>query len=137
MFILDTNVVSEVLKANVSPRVERWLQSQQSELVWTTTIVEAELLSGVALLPDGKRKMDLVEKIASVIEIFGPRVLPFDRLAAACYGEIIAARKTAGRPIQTLDAQIAAIAKSRNAVIVTRNTTDFEFINARLINPWA
>lgn len=80
MFVLDTNVVSEILKTAVDPRVAAWVQGQATELLWTTALVEAELLGGVAILPDGRRKLDLLDSITKAIGVFGARILPFDRL---------------------------------------------------------
>ena len=137
MIILDTNVLSELLKPAPSSEVITWLSGQASLRVFTTTITQAEILYGVELLPRGKRKSRLELLVATVLEHdFDARILPFDTEAARVFPKIVAARRTAGRPIAAFDVQIAAIAQSRNAAVATRNITDFEGCGIRLVNPW-
>lgn len=137
MIILDTNVLSECLKPNPDPAVLAWLSSQPRSRLFTTTIVESEILYGLKLLPEGARKAALSEAVTSIFdEEFADRVVGFDRSAAAAYAEIANSRRAAGRPIAQFDAMIAAIAHAAGAVLATRNTKDFEGCGVELINPW-
>ncbi len=137
MMLLDTNVLSELLKVKPSRAVRSWVESQPLLGLFTTTITEAEMLFGVALLPQGKRRDDLEEAISALLGIdFAGRLLPFDSPAAREFAVVAAARRRAGRPITQADAQIAAIARSRGATLASRNTSDFEGCGIDLINPW-
>jgi predicted nucleic acid-binding protein len=138
MILLDTNVVSELMKSAPDRRVETWLASLPSSSLFTTTIVEAELRYGAAVLPPGRRRESLIADIDGMLtEEFANRILPFDSAAAVAYAAISAERRRAGRPISQLDAQIAAVARSRGAVLATRNGTDFEDCGIKIINPWS
>jgi toxin FitB len=114
-----------------------WMQSQPNTVLFTTTITEAELLHGIALLPQGKRR-DLLESIVAriFVEHLAGRILPFDRAAARDYADIAAARRRSGRPMSEPDARIAAIARSRGAELATRNVADFAGCELEVINPW-
>jgi toxin FitB len=136
--ILDTNVVSEPMQPSPSAKVLHWLSraSENGEL-YVTTITMAEILYGIELLPRGKRRDKMqVEAQAVFAEDFLGRILPFDEEAARAFAQIAADRRSRGRPIAELDAQIAAIARCRNATLATRNTADFENCGIRLTNPW-
>ncbi|HXM65706.1 MAG TPA: type II toxin-antitoxin system VapC family toxin [Candidatus Acidoferrum sp.] len=136
--ILDTNVVSEPMQPSPSASVTAWLSQQPSGTLFITTITEAEILYGIELLPQGRRRAALV---AGAELMFGKvlvgRILPFDEDAARAFAGIAASRRVQGRPIATLDAQIVAIAYCRDATLATRNTADFEGCGVRLVNPWA
>jgi toxin FitB len=137
VIILDTSVVSELMKATPAPPVGRWVASQTATSLYTTSITEAEILHGVLLLPAGKRRNRLqVAAEAMFREDFGERVLSFGSDAARAYVPLAADRRRAGRPISHFDAQIAAIGRSARAAIATRNTADFEGCGVKLINPW-
>jgi len=137
MIILDTNVVSELLRPVPSPAVEAWLAVQDGTTVFFTAIGEAELRLGVAILPAGRRRTRLAEAIDAMLEEdFRDRILPFDTVTAQAYAAIAATRRAAGRPISQFDCQIAAIARIRQAVLATRNTADYEDCGIELINPW-
>jgi predicted nucleic acid-binding protein len=137
MIILDTNVLSELLRPAPARQVERWLSAQDGAKVYFTTIGEAELRHGVAILPAGKRRTALVTAIEGLLEEdFRDRILPFDRAAARAYATIAAARRATGRPIGQFDCQIAAIARARDAAVATRNTDDYEGCGIELIDPW-
>jgi len=137
VIILDTNVLSELLVPSPNTNVIDWLASQQPASIFTTAITEAEILFGLRLLPEGRRRRDLE---AAILPIFtndlSGRILPFDRDAADIYATIATVRRAAGRPISQFDAQIAAIALSRGASLATRNEVDFEGIGLEIINPW-
>ena len=137
MIILDTNVLSELMKAAPAPAVVRWVASQPVTSLYTTSITEAEILHGVMLLPAGKRRSSLQAAAEAMFrEDFGGRVLPFGSAAARAYAPIAAERRRAGRPISHFDAQIAAIGRSTRAAIATRNTADFDACGVKVINPW-
>lgn len=137
MIVLDTNVLSEMLRPKPSEQVESWMAAQSPALLFTTTVTQAEILYGVALLADGRKRGKLSAAIGAIFdEDFAGRILPFDTDAAAAYAAIAAARKNAGRPISQFDAQIAAITRSRGAVLATRNTRDFEGCGIELADPW-
>jgi predicted nucleic acid-binding protein len=137
MLILDTNVISEIMQALPSPRVQEWWSQQQAGELFTSTVTVAEILYGIELLPRGKRRDRLLaEAEAMFSQDFAGRILPFDEEAARAFPGIAAGRRVKGSPIAALDAQIAAIARSRRAILATRNTTDFEGCGVRLVNPW-
>jgi len=137
MLILDTNVISEIMQALPSPRVVEWWSQQQSGELFTSTVTMAEILYGIELLPRGKRRGRLLaEAEAMFTQDFAGRILPFDEDAARTFAEIAAGRRAQGRPIAEFDAQIAAIARFRRAILATRNTADFEGCGVRLANPW-
>lgn len=137
MIILDTNVVSELLRPAPEKRVVDWLGRLDGSGVYLTTITEAELRLGVAILPVGKRRDGLAEMIDQIIrEDFAERILPFNSPAAVAFAAIAASRRARGRPIAHADCQIAAIAQTANAKVATRNTPDFVDCGIKLIDPW-
>lgn len=137
MIVLDTNVLSEVMREGPDPGVVAWLRGQSASEVFTTAITRGEILYGIEILPPGMRRTAL-QRIADRIfsETFCGRVLGFDEAAALHYAQIGAARKASGRRLQTADAQIAAIVRLHDAILATRNTRDFEGCGIRLVNPW-
>jgi toxin FitB len=137
MIILDTNIVSELLRAAPEPRVEAWLAAQDGAEIYLTAISEAELRYGVAVMAAGRRRDALAEAIDGLLrEDFRTRILPFDSPAAAAYAAIAAARRAVGRPINQLDCQIAAIGRAHGAAVATRNTKDFEECGIEIVDPW-
>jgi hypothetical protein len=135
VIVLDTNVISEVARPTPSEQVLAWVDAQDDVAITATTA--AELFYGVARLPEGARKARLAEGIREMIDgPFRGKVFAFDRYAASHYAEIVAARDDAGRPIAIADAQIAAICRSRDATLGTRNIRDFESVGITLVNPW-
>ena len=137
MIVLDTNIISELLRPAPNKQVEAWLSAQDGENVYFTTVGEAELQYGLALLPAGKRRNALSKAVEEILdEDFQDRILAFDRAAARAYAVIAAARRAAGRPISQFDCQIAAITRTNEAILATRNTGDFEGCGIRLIDPW-
>ena len=138
MIVLDTNVVSELMRLEPAAGVLDWVDRQPSAEVYLTAITVAELLYGVARLPDGQRKVDLAGRIEALLsEDFEHRVAPFDETAAAHYADIVVRRERAGRPISTADAQIAATCRSHGALLATRNVDDFTDTSVVIVNPWA
>ncbi|ARJ04414.1 ribonuclease VapC [Cnuibacter physcomitrellae] len=137
MIILDTNVVSEYTRSDCDRRVLRFVSAILLREVWITSITTAELLDGIALMPDGRRRRELSGITARVVEQeLGGRVLAFDRLDSVEYASVRALRARAGRPIDVMDAQIAAIARRHRATLVTRNVRDFEGCGIEVVNPW-
>ena len=138
MIVLDTNVISELMRDNPQQTVRTWFRTQSASSLFVTTVTEAEILTGIALLPYGRRRRGLSEAAAHVFAtLFVGRILVFDSDTANIYAEIFAQRHAAGRPISQTDCQIAAIARSREASIATRNVRDFEGAEIELINPWS
>ena len=137
MIVLDTNVLSELMKATPADSVMRWIASQPATSLYTTSITQAEILHGIMLLSAGKRR-NAFEGAAQAMfnEDFAGRILPFGSDAAAPYARIAAARRRAGHPISHFDAQIAAIAHSAGAAVATRNVSDFDGCGVKVINPW-
>jgi toxin FitB len=137
VIVLDTNVLSELLRAEPDPAVIDWTASQPLETLFTTTVTQAEMLYGVGLLPNGQRRRRLETAVAALFaEDFNGRVLPFDGVAATAYAVIAAERQRMGRPISQFDAQIAAITQSRGGRLATRNVVDFENCGLDTLNPW-
>lgn len=138
MIILDTNVLSETLRAAPDPRVIEWFRAQRRAALFTTTITRAEILYGLGLLADGARKHALSAAIASIFEEdFAGRLLGFDSDAADLYATIAVSRKGAGKQISQFDAMIAAVARSAGATLATRNVKDFVDCGITVIDPWA
>ena len=137
MILLDTNVISELMRAEPAQAVLDWFAKHDAADLCISAVTEAELRTGVAILPEGQRRDRLQAAIDAMIDLdFQARILPFDSLAAKAYAEIAALRRAAGRPIAEADCQIAAIARATNAPIATRNVKDFDGCGIRLINPW-
>lgn len=138
MIILDTNVISELMKPGPNEVVDRWIDGRIETEIFATAISQAEILFGLELLPRGKRR-DALERAARSIfeEDLDHRVLAFDTQAAEHYADIAATRRRAGRPITSLDAQIAAITRAHGATLVTRDVFDFEGCGIDLIDPWS
>ena len=139
MILLDTNVLSELMRPVPDPGVVRWLDAQPEWDVWISAITVAEIRLGITLLSDGRRKkllLGLAEQMFQ--EDFVDRCLPFDYDAASAYALVVTERNRAGHPISVEDAQIAAIARTAGLTLATRNTKDFSGISElKLVNPWA
>ena len=137
MIVLDTNVLSELMKPAPADAVVRWIADQPAPTLYTTSITQAEILHGILLLPSGKRRGALEAAADAMFdEEFGGRVLPFGGEAARAYAQIAAQRRRSGRPISQFDAQIAAIARSARAPVATRNVSDYESCGIKVLNPW-
>ncbi len=135
--LLDTNVVSELIRKARDPGVVDWVAGLPLENLFFSAIGEAELRYGAAILPAGRRRETLLADIEGMLrEAFGDRVLPFDRAAAREYADIAATRRAIGRSAAPADYQIAAIARSRGMAVATRNVRDFDGIGVGIVNPW-
>lgn len=137
MIVLDTNVVSELMRPAPDHAVVAWVDTQPVADLFLTSVTAAEMLYGVARLPAGRRRTQLAEQVGAVMKVdFARRVLAFDVVAAGHYGDIVAQREAAGRPISGADAQIAAICRSHGAALATRNVSDFDDTGIEILDPW-
>ena len=137
MIVLDTNILSELMRPAPAEIIVRWVTVQPLASLYTTSITQAEILHGILLLPAGRRRNALETAAEAMFgEDFRGRVLPFGSKEAQPYARIAAERRRAGRPISNFDAQIAAIARSAGAAIATRNVTDYDACGVEVINPW-
>ena len=137
MHVVDTNVISELMRPVPNGSVAQWIHAQPIEELAITAVTVAEILYGLDLMADGRRKADLRTRFTAVLERAVPdRVLPFDEAAAAAYARIRGDRDRGGRPISVNDAMIAAIARIHGAAVVTRNVTDFAHSAIGVLNPW-
>lgn len=137
MIVLDTNVLSEIMRAKPDQTVLAWLDAQAPDKLWLNAVVAAELLFGVARLPEGARKQQLALAVTAMLQQdFAGQILNFDLGAASVYAVLLAERERSGQMMAMADAQIAAICLSRDATLATRNTRHFEGLGLALINPW-
>lgn len=136
MIILDTNVVSEAMKPDPHPSVRSWLNVQNAETLYLSSVTLAELMFGIGALPSGRRKDMLGMALDGLLSIFNQRVLPFDTEAARRYSELALIAKSTGRGLPTPDGYIAAIAASRGYMVATRDTSPFKAAGVSVINPW-
>lgn len=137
MIVLDTNVVSELMRLQPDSAVEAWVAGRAATTLFLSVVSEAELLYGVAIMPAGQRRDTLESEVEEMLrDDFAGRVLPFDSDAARSYAEIAASCRAAGRPVSQSDGQIAAIARSRGMAVATRNVRHFEGMAIDLVDPW-
>jgi predicted nucleic acid-binding protein len=134
MIVLDTNVVSEAVRAQPSAAVMQWLERCKEPLA-VTTVTIGELLTGVHLLPQGKRRAGLLASIEQVLLRWAV-TLPYDATAARIYAAMQEQAKLKGRGLEVEDAMIAAICAARGACLATRNVADFDFLPIQTMNPW-
>ena len=138
MIVLDTNVISELMKPAPADTVVRWIAGQPAVALYTTNLTQADILHGILLLPTVKRRGALEAAAEAMFaEDFDGRVLPFGSEAARTYAQIAAQRRRLGRPISQFDAQIAAIARSVRSPVATRNVSYFEDCGVDVLDPWA
>ena len=137
MIILDTNVISELMRPQPDLAVFEWVAKHPRETLYTTYINEAEIFYGVSAMPQGRRRDGFFLAADTLFNrVFSGRVLPFGGPAARRYGEIVAARRALGRPIEAFDALIAAVASEAGAAVATRDTGGFSDCGLEIINPW-
>jgi predicted nucleic acid-binding protein len=136
VIVLDTNVVSELMRASPAPVVLAWLRRQVGTELFTTAVTVAEVRYGIARMPDGRRKDDLRRTADEVFGAFPEQVLPFDSTAAEMYADVVANRERAGNPIDGFDAQIASVCRVHRARLATRNVKDFRDTGVEAIDPW-
>ena len=137
MIVLDTNVISELMRTAPDRAVLGWFSRRPMTSLFTTTLCQAEIYYGLALLPEGKRREALQAAARAMFEEdFAGRILPFDMDAALAYSMVAAGRRSSGQPISQFDAQIAAVARSRGGQLATRNARDFANCGIAVIDPW-
>ncbi|GKS68572.1 plasmid stability protein StbB [Nitrosomonas sp. PY1] len=137
MIVLDTNVISEPMKPNGNPAVQTWLDRQTAETLYLTAVSLSELLVGIEIMPEGKRKGGLDAALRKLMEkLFDARILPFDQQAAIAYASMVGRARTNGRIISVADGQIAAIAVVHGFTIATRDIAPFVAVGLPVINPW-
>jgi predicted nucleic acid-binding protein len=137
MMVLDTNVLSELMKPEASKAVVGWTAGQERTRLFTTVITLAEIMYGLEIMPSGRRRTARLQLATEIFGIdFADRILPFESTAARAFATIVAARQRAGTPIQPMDAQIAAIARANRMSVATRNIRDFDDCGVDLIDPW-
>lgn len=137
MIVLDTHVISELMRPTPDARVMAWMAQQPMAGLFTTTLTQAEVFYGLTLLPQGRRRDDLIVAAQQMFDVdLTGRVLSFDIDAALMYAEIAAGRRRIGKPISQIDAQIASVARSRGAQLATRNVPDFVDCGIVVVNPW-
>ena len=135
--LLDTNVLSELLRSAPEPMVLAWFADQPSETLFVSAVTQAEMTLGARLMAAGKRRNFLQAALGAMFsEDFAGRILPFDSAAVPAYVDIVSARRAAGRPISQFDAQIAAIALHAGAKLATGDLNDFENCGVTVVNPW-
>jgi len=136
MIILDTNVVSELMRPDPAPGVGSWVRDRDRRELRTTVITVAVVRYGIARLPDGRRKQVLLAAADEIFAAFAEQVLPVDNAAAEHYAVIASSRERAGKPIAGFDALIAAVCRSQGAALATRNVSDFDGTGIEVIDPW-
>lgn len=137
MIVLDTNVLSALMQRVPDSNIAQWLDNQPRTSLWTTSITAYEIRSGIEVLPSSRRRRQLEEAYAKVMEIIlEHRVVSFDLAAAAAAGVVAAKQRRAGRPVEVRDVQIAGIVSARKATLATRNVRHFEGISLSLVDPW-
>ena len=138
MILLDTNVLSALMRRAPEPAVVRWLDAQPAESIWTTSITAFEIRTGLERLPSGRRRRELEAAFTLLLEQdLEGRVQPFDMAAADAAGRIAARRQAEGRSVEIRDVQIAGIAAARRAPLATRNTRHFDGLGIDLVDPWS
>lgn len=136
MIILDTNVVTELMRPEPAPQVANWVRDRDRRELRTTVVTLAEVRYGIARFPEGRRKQALLTAADEIFSAFEDQVLPLDTAAVDCYAVIASSRERAGRPAGGFDALIAAICRSQGAALATRNVTDFEGTGVEVVDPW-
>ena len=135
--LLDTNVLSELLRAQPDSKVLSWMASQPADAFFVSAVTQAEMMLGARLLPKGLRRKALEQTLeAMFLEAFVGRTLPFDSSCTASYAELVATRRASAKPISQFDVQIAAIAVSHRLGLATRNVSDFDNCGLTVTNPW-
>ncbi len=138
MILLDTNVISEASRPGGDPRVGAWLDRQATDTLFLSSITVGELLWGIAVMPEGRRKSALADHLRDrVLPVFDSRILPFDVMAAETYAKLRAHCRTTGKAIATVDGYIAAIALAHGLAVATRDTAPFIAAGLSVIDPWA
>lgn len=136
MIILDTNVLSALMRQDPDPLVVAWMDRQPRTSLWTTSVTVLEVQFGLQILPGGKRRSALVQAFDAFLDRIGQRVAGFDLEAAAHAGDLMASRYKKGHPVELRDTMIAGIALARHATLATRNARHFQDVGVSLVDPW-
>jgi predicted nucleic acid-binding protein len=136
MIILDTNVLSALMRATPERKVVAWLDEQPRTSVWTTSVTVLEVRFGLQMLAVGKKRSRLVQAFEEMLDKIEQRVAAFDALVAQQAGDLMASRQRKGRPVDLRDTMIAGIALAHHATLATRNTAHFDDLSIPLVNPW-
>lgn len=137
MIILDTNVISELIRQPVDENVIAWLDRQPRTSIWTTAVTVLEIYYGLQILPPGKKRSTLTQAMETLlIEKLGGRIASFDATAAQQCAELMASRRKQGRSVELRDTMIAGIALVSKATLATRNTAHFDDLSITVVNPW-
>lgn len=136
MIVVDTNIVSELLRPSPSQRVVAWVSAHLAREMYTSAVSVAEVLYGIERLPAGRRQDELRSAATEIFRAFADQVLAFDRDAAGQYALVVSRRERVGLPIEGFDAQVAAICRVHGAAVATRNVSDFDETGIEVINPW-
>ena len=136
MVILDAAILAEVIRPSPDRKIGGWLGAQPRDDLYTTSLAQADILYGVESLPPGKRRTDLLSAVLEIFAFFEKRVLSFDPDAARAYPQILLNRKMMGAPIEPANAMLAAITRSRGAILATKNVDQFSGCGIRVVNPW-
>lgn len=137
MIILDTNVLSELMRRAPNTNVIAWLDRQPRISVWTTSVTVFEIRVGLSIMPHGKRRLALMQSFEVLLETIGRRIVSFDTAAAGHASELMASRRVKGRTVEVRNTMIAGIALAQHAALATRNTAHFEEVSVPLVNPWS
>ena len=136
MIVLDTNIISEMMKPKPDPLVQAWLNEQLIDTLFISTVTQAELLYGIAALTDGRKKLALTHLLHDILQLFQGRILSFDHQAAEHYAVLAVKARQAGKGFPTPDGYIAAIAVSQNFIVATRDESPFAAAELTVINPF-
>ena len=136
MIILDTNILSALMRQTPEQEVVAWLDQQPRTSIWTTSITLLEIRFGLQVLATGKRRTALIQAFEGLLQAIDYRIAPFDTDAAEHAGSLMASRQKKGRPGDLRDTMIAGIALAHRATLATRNTPHFDDLSVPLINPW-
>ena len=137
MTILDTNVLSALMRQTPDKHVVEWLDRQPRTSIWTTSVTVLEVRFGLQIMPAGRRRSSLIQAFEALLNNIGQRVAAFDVDAAQQAGEVMALRHKRGRPGDLRDTMIAGIVLAHRATLATRNTVHFDDLAVSVINPWS
>ncbi|MGI8404378.1 MAG: type II toxin-antitoxin system VapC family toxin [Thermomicrobiales bacterium] len=136
MLVLDTNIISEFLRPIMAASVDRWLKTVDYSEIFLTATTVAEVLYGIARMPEGRRKREATDAIHGILAALAERLVPFDAESAVHYADIVSKRESMGRRVSVSDGQITAICRQHGATLATRNVKDFLHTGVELVNPW-
>jgi predicted nucleic acid-binding protein len=136
MIVLDTNILSAIMRQQPDAKVVTWLDQQPRSSIWTTSITVLEIRFGLQIMATGKRMSSLLQSFDSLLDKIGQRIAPFDNDAATQAANLMASRQLKGRPVELRDTMIAGIVLARHATLATRNLVHFEDLSVPVVNPW-